>query len=94
MSLLRTALAFLRRDLLVTTSYRLNFVLGLLAVAASLLFLSFIADFVGPMVDGRLGEYGGDYFAFSFASFSMERMLAGLFRSFSTFFVMFRVFLK
>ena len=51
MSLLRTALAFLRRDVLVTTSYRLNVVLGLLAVAASLLFLSYITDFVGPMIE-------------------------------------------
>jgi ABC-2 type transport system permease protein len=64
MNLLRTAGAFLRKDLLEAASYRWNVLLGLGGILFMLLFLAFVSDFVGPLVQDRLGVYGGSYFAF------------------------------
>ena len=63
-SFLRTAGAFLRRDWLVQTSYRVNFVLNIGSTLASLFFLAFISEFVGERAAPRLEDYGGSYFAF------------------------------
>lgn len=64
MSLLRIAGAFVRKDFLQATTYRLHFVLGLASMLTMLLFLAFMSDFIGPLVGERLEPYGGDYFAF------------------------------
>jgi ABC-2 type transport system permease protein len=63
-NLLRVAVAFLRKDFLQETSYKLNYALGLLGIVFSLLFLTLISDFIGPSVGARLEDYGGNYFAF------------------------------
>jgi ABC-2 type transport system permease protein len=63
-NLLGTAWAFLRKDFLEETSYRANALLGLGATLFVLLFLRIVTDFIGPLVETRLGSYGGNYFAF------------------------------
>lgn len=76
MSFLRTAVAFLRRDLLVQASYRLNLLFGLGAVLATLLFLTYVSDFVGPLAEKRLEGYGGSYFAFLVLGLGVQSFLA------------------
>ena len=48
-------LAFLRKDFLEESSYRLQFVLGLGFVVAQLTFLALLSEFVGPLVAGEEG---------------------------------------
>lgn len=55
MSFLSVPLAFLRKDFLEDSSYRLQFVLGLGFVVAQLTFLALLSDFVGPLVAGEEG---------------------------------------
>ncbi len=64
MSLLRVALAFVRKDFLEDISYRFALLLGVVGLFVSLFFISVFSDFVGELVAGRLVEYGGNYFAF------------------------------
>lgn len=61
---LRIARAFLRKDLLQESSYKLNYLLGLAGVAFSLMFLTFLSDLVGPLAGSRLAPYGDSYFSF------------------------------
>jgi ABC-2 type transport system permease protein len=56
--------AFVKRDFIIASSYRLNFVLN----AFYSLFIVTLLFFIGGMVDPGtrgLGEYGGSYFAFA-----------------------------
>ncbi len=61
---LRTALAFLRRDFRLQTSYRLSFVLQIAGILFSLASFYFVAQLFGQAVIPQLQAYGGDYFAF------------------------------
>jgi len=63
-NLRRAALAFLRRDWLIATSYRVNFVLNLGTMVAALFFMAFISRFVGNVAADMLKGYDGSYFAF------------------------------
>lgn len=56
-------LAFLRKDFLEESSYRLQFLLGLGFVLAHLVFVMLLSDFIGPLVEEREGLAGG-YFGF------------------------------
>ncbi len=64
MSVLRIAAAFVRKDVLQASTYRLHFFFGLASMLVMLLFLAFMSDFIGPLVAAQLEPYGGDYFAF------------------------------
>ena len=61
---MRVALAFLRRDLRVETSYRLAFLLQFLGVFFSVTVFYFVAQLLGEAASPYLKPYGGDYFAF------------------------------
>ena len=50
MSFLDTPAAFVRKDLLEEASYKLNFLLGFGSVFLTLLFLTFVSNFVGPAI--------------------------------------------
>ena len=64
MTTLRIALAFLRKDFLEEASYRLSFVFGVAWTFFTLIFFTWVSDFIGPLVEERLEPYGGNYFAF------------------------------
>jgi ABC-2 type transport system permease protein len=61
---LRTPWAFLKRDFLTETSYRLSFVLQFLGMLFSASTFYFIAQLFGPGAAPYLQEYQGNYFAF------------------------------
>jgi ABC-2 type transport system permease protein len=56
--------AFLKRDFLITISYRLKFVLQIAGIFVSTLMFFFLSKLVGKGVTNQLAAYGGDYFAF------------------------------
>ena len=64
MNFRRTAFAFIRRDWLITTSYRVNFALGLASTVAALFFMAYISEFVGEIAADKFESYDGSYFAF------------------------------
>lgn len=74
--MLQTPLAFLRKDLLEATSYRLNFVLGAGGIVLTLLFLALVSDFVGPLVEQRLDGYQGNYFSFVVLGIGLQSFLS------------------
>ncbi|MCP3919698.1 MAG: ABC transporter permease [bacterium] len=57
------ALAFVRKDFLEETSYRLQFAINGLVVALQLVFLFLLSDFVGAVVEER-ADFRGRYFDF------------------------------
>lgn len=58
------ALAFLRRDWLTETSYRLSFVLQIAGILVNVFTFYFVARLFGAAAAPFLAPYGGDYFAF------------------------------
>jgi len=63
-ALARTAGAFLKKDLLVTVSYRFNFILQIALIFTVVAFLYFVEHFVGSQRIPFLEPYGGSYFGF------------------------------
>lgn len=72
---MRRLWAFLRRDLLHETSYRLSFVLQLLGILPVLILFFFVSRLVGDNASGPLDAYGGRYFPFVLVGIAMERYL-------------------
>ncbi|MDA8242693.1 MAG: ABC transporter permease [Elusimicrobia bacterium] len=68
MSLARLMLAFVRRDFLTESSYRLSFALGALASLANLAVFYFIGRLFGDALAPDLAPYRCGYFAYAFAS--------------------------
>lgn len=64
MSFFSAAGAFLRKDFLEDSSYRLTFLFGLIGMVFFLVFLSFVSGFVGDAISEKLSRYQGSYFAF------------------------------
>jgi len=66
MNLLRTAIAFLRRDLRMEVSYRFSFVLQFVGIFFSVFMFYYLSRLLGQSVGtiSHLEPYGGDYFAF------------------------------
>lgn len=60
----KKAFAFLKRDFLIATSYRLKFLLQIAGIFISTLMFFFLSKLVGKGVSNQLAAYGGDYFAF------------------------------
>ena len=58
-------LAFLRRDFLIATSYRFQFLFGLAGAYFVVATFFFVAKLVRQGDHASLGVYGGDYFAFA-----------------------------
>jgi ABC-2 type transport system permease protein len=57
-------IAFLKRDFLIATSYRLQFLLQMASIFVSTLMFFFLSRLVGKGVADQLAPYGGDYFSF------------------------------
>ena len=68
MSWPRIVLAFVRRDFLAESSYRLSFALGALATLANLAVFYFIGKLLGGAMAPELEPYGRDYFAYVFTA--------------------------
>lgn len=64
MNYLHVARAFLWKDFLEESSYRLQFFTSIVSVIASVGFTFFVARFVGEGVNDKLPDTGGDYFSY------------------------------
>ncbi len=59
-----TALAFIKRDVSLTLSYRLSFLFQFLGILLSLATFYFLSRLIGGAMAGPLEAYGGEYFPF------------------------------
>jgi ABC-2 type transport system permease protein len=59
------ALAFIRRDFLTQTSYRLSFVMRIAGMVISVCIFYFVSEILGPTVSPYLQQYDADYFHFA-----------------------------
>ena len=76
-------LAFLKRDFLIETSYRLPFLFQLASVLFSLASYYFLARFIGRASLPELQPYGGDYFAFVLVGVALQDYLTTALEAFS-----------
>ena len=76
-------IAFVKRDLLIDTSYRLSFILQLGSIFLSLASYHFLARFIGHSPLPGLSAYGGDYFAFVIVGVSLHEYLSTSLDAFS-----------
>jgi ABC-2 type transport system permease protein len=80
---LRKLLAFVRRDFLIDTSYKLEFTLHL----ARAIFPLFAFYFIGQLITDRpraLAKYGGEYFPFAFIGVAVSEFLTTALNAFSS----------
>lgn len=80
---LRKPLAFLKRDLLINTSYRAAFLFDLITILSSVVTFFFIARLFGPKAAEYLADYGGDYFSFVLIGIAFSGYLSAALGSFS-----------
>lgn len=78
------ALAFLKRDWYVATSYKLQFVSSIFGVVISSMMFYFLSNFIGPNVSDSIQQYGGDYFAFVLVGIALTDYLVVSTEAFST----------
>jgi len=78
---LRQAAAFLRRDLLLQSSYRSAFVLNVIGIFFSVAIFYFLGQLVGPSILAKLG--GPDYFSFVLVGIAFYSYLGTALNSFS-----------
>jgi ABC-2 type transport system permease protein len=64
MNLLRTALAFIKKDILITISYRFAFIMQIFSILVAVTTLYFLGSFVDSADLPFLKIYGGSYFGF------------------------------
>lgn len=82
--MLKRTLAFLKKDFLIESSYKLSFLLNIFAVLVSILTYFFIDKLFGHRVVGHLEEFGVNYFSYvllSMAFFSYIGVGLGSFSS-------------
>ena len=72
----RKLFALLQRDFLVTSSYKVNFMMYWVHALALLLPFFFIAQMLGQRGSSHLLPYGGDYFAFVLIGLGLRRYLS------------------
>ncbi len=75
--------AFLWKDLVVASSYRLAFVMQFLAVALTLTMFYFLAQLIDTTMNPYLEKYGGDYFSFVLIGVAVSNYLSTGLNSFS-----------
>lgn len=75
MTVIRTAAAFLRRELIEEASYPLKIVVGIGATLVSLGFLVIFADFVGSAMNRNASGLEGGYLAFALVGLSFHTLL-------------------
>ncbi|MFH0859988.1 MAG: ABC transporter permease [Candidatus Altiarchaeota archaeon] len=76
-------LAFLRRDFLNATSYKMSFILQFGGIFFSVLTFYYISKLVGDGASQYLSSYGGDYFAFVLVGIAFWNYLIVSLQSFS-----------
>ena len=84
MPLLRKVWAFLHRDFLSETSYKLAFLMQLAGIVLSALTLFFLSKILGRAVSPYLEPYGGDYFSFVLIGIAFASYLNVALSSFSS----------
>lgn len=80
---LRKPLAFLKRDLLINTSYRAAFLFDLISILSSVVTFFFMAKLFGGKTAEFLTDYGGDYFSFALIGIAFSGYLSAGLGSFS-----------
>ncbi len=79
-----TAWAFIKRDVSLTLSYRLSFVLQFLGILLTLATFYFLSKIIGGAMSDSLEAYGGEYFPFVLLGLAFSTyMMLGL-QAFST----------
>jgi ABC-2 type transport system permease protein len=73
--LVRKAIAFIKRDYIIESSYKLAFVFELLTTFFPLVSFYFIGRLVGSQADSRLARYGGQYFPFALVGVAFSQYL-------------------
>jgi len=76
-SFLRTAAAFLKKDLLEQFSYRFALLFQLAGLVLLLFFVAVFSEFVGGLVEAKLARYEGSYFAFVVVGLGLYSFLEG-----------------
>ncbi len=79
----KKAFSFIRRDLVLATSYKFEFFLRLFFIFFSILTFYFVAKLVGGVGMAHLEPYGGDYFSFVLIGIAFSGYLMTALRSFS-----------
>ncbi len=80
---LRKAWAFVQKDFLEETSYRLSFALQLAGMVFSVLTFFFVSKLFGQAATPYLQSYGGDYFSFVLVGLAFSRYVGVSLQSFS-----------
>jgi ABC-2 type transport system permease protein len=65
-------LSFIKRDILITLSYKFNLALQAVKIALSLLMFYFIGETFGTAMSTHLGKYGGSYFSFVLIGYAVS----------------------
>jgi len=73
---MRVALAFLKRDFLIATSYKTAFILQFAGIFFAVPFFHFISALVGDSQAPMLAKYGGSYFVFLLIGIAFTDYLA------------------
>jgi len=76
-------IAFIKKDVLVELSYKLQFVLSWVGIFLSVLIFYYISRLFGKIESPYLAEYGGEYFPFVFIGIMLSGYLALALGSFS-----------
>ncbi|MFH1995729.1 MAG: ABC transporter permease [Candidatus Omnitrophota bacterium] len=64
MRFFRKVIAFLKRDILESSSYKFSYVFGVVGIVGSLVFFFFLSKLISQEANTYLAPYGGSYFAY------------------------------
>lgn len=81
--MIRTSLAFIKKDFLIMASYRFNFLISIVGIFIMVTFLSLIGRFVDSVDIPLLKPYGGSYFGFLIIGIAFSDYAALSINSFS-----------
>ncbi len=76
-------LAFLKKDVLIATSYRLAFLLQLFGIGFTLTLFFFLSRLIDTSMNPHLASYGGDYFPFVLIGVAFSNYLSTGLNAFS-----------
>lgn len=82
-SFLRKALAFIRRDFQIESSYKMNFVMNLVDSMMILIFFYFLNEVVAGGESRYMGRFGGNFLSFSVIGLAFARYFQLTLRMFS-----------
>ena len=81
--LLRKALAFIRRDFQIESSYKMSFVMNIVDSMMILIFFYFLSQLVSRGESRYLDRYGGNFLSFSVVGLAFARYFQLTLRMFS-----------